>query len=57
MLMLAAHALLLALGGAVIALRGGDVAALLDEESPSEWGNFFRNGAVFDVLGHLLEEF
>jgi biotin transport system substrate-specific component len=28
MLMLAAHALLLALGGAVIALRGGDVAAL-----------------------------
>ncbi len=27
-LMLAAHALLLALGGAVIALRGGDVAAL-----------------------------
>jgi biotin transport system substrate-specific component len=28
LLMLAAHALLLALGGAVIALRGGDVAAL-----------------------------
>jgi biotin transport system substrate-specific component len=28
MLMLAAHALLLALGGAVIALRGGDVTAL-----------------------------
>ena len=28
MLMLAAHALLLALGGAVIALRGGDVGVL-----------------------------
>jgi len=36
---------------------GGDVAALLDEESPGEWGDFLRNGAVFDVLDHLLEKF
>ena len=37
--------------------HSGDVAALLDKEGPSKWGDILRYGTVFDVLGHLLEKF